>query len=335
MLRTRTFALLPIALLLACCASTPEPTPDPVAPTGPMACAPTFDGSNALAVVSAWSEGSTVHLCLGPPWPDDAESAAGTACMAFDATRGTYTQEVRATPPATPTLPRVEVADNVVRVCPRLDDADCRAVPIANVPAEAPIEAGDVSVNPRGDRLVVAVGAQELEERYAQVYDLDTTEQVARFKISEGSYLCQSPQWLGERLFIHANVCAGPGGVSWAVDPADGTHRFTVGANGAEINTYGAQPVHARGEVWGFLDAFAAEVVLQDVKTGESVAAVSLKGYFPKYTSPSSENTTALVPFGDGDLAVVLSDEAAGVVVILDGATGKILKEGRPTGCSR
>ena len=324
--------LLPLALLLflsAPCtppgANPPPPEPEPTANKADQPCVPPFGDDHPLAIIDVWHDAGKVHFCLGSPF-DDNEAGSAPLCYSFDPAADRYDESTPA--PKSGVTSIIKITGNTIEVCAS-PGAPCKNVLVEG--SGETIEPDDVSLEQSGTRLAVIVGADESEERWLHVYEVDSGKRSARFRASEGDYLCNSPQWLGTALAIHGNVCAGPGGLTWIVDPKSGDKKTTIGDK-EKVNTYGVNPVRAKGEVWAFLDAFAADLVLQDVQTGEVSGVLALSGFFPKHQGPSSENTSAAIALPNGQVAVVLSDEAAGIVIIVD-EKAKLVAEGRPRVC--
>jgi hypothetical protein len=174
------------------------------------------------------------------------------------------------------------------------------------------------AVNRRLGRLAVLTGAQESSDPFprVQLYDLKTGKLLRSRAMTferpakTSDYVCGDLRWLGDTLLISTNVCAGPGGQSWL---ARGRNLAPIGLLGSRrMNTYGARPVHVRGNQWAFLSAFSRELVVQDIVRGKVLRRINLKGVVEE----GDEDGDFLVALPGDRLAIVLGGRQLGDIVL-------------------
>ncbi|MEL6178140.1 MAG: alpha/beta hydrolase [Myxococcota bacterium] len=319
-----------LALLVLGCQTAPQPQPVPTpplpqpatepevqTPAQPTACIPTWGGSSEeLIAYSPWlpAEGG-----LGACWSDmDVDSPTWGVCAAIDLTSGAMSIPTQGPPPpgVSATFQRLEARR--LEVC--RPEKGCVTLALEG-------ELGTVEMwpqhhadwHPERDRVAVLTDVHEGASRpgFLELWDLNPPKRLARVSVSDNpDDLCGSVRWLGDVAGLFMNVCAGPGGSARFVDGATGKPLSSLAPG--DFNAYGTVPVHLSGDRWAFLEAFAAQIRVQNIRTGEG-QTLDLTTLIPDYSGADNEIQNHLVGLGDDTLALLVGGAGpdAGQVLVL------------------
>ena len=351
-----------LAVLAAACSSAPQHTSAPTT----TASAPSVDEAGATPEATTPEESKQLATCIPKGFHEFelnvrregrvltlCASSHKATCWTLDLDSERYD-----------TVPWVEPAPNPVRVERRekrwsvCDAGGCVEVvpPTLNSCDSSGHEI--VAFNDRRDRLAIASdtvcdgGNVDLK-----LYEVPSGRLLMRQIIADDETPCVGDLgFIGERLWMERNVCAGPGGTTyiydlkpWRLVAATYTRERDQYASptppgvallkeGEEINTYGAPPVriskervvlwdssggalqryHGATNTW---DAYVDLSVLErDPDTGDGVWG----GYGP--------GSAALVELGAGQVAVVLG-YPLGEVAVVDMLKGEVVQRVQPPTC--
>jgi hypothetical protein len=324
---TRTVATrgLPSLLaLLAGCGSgfagapvSPAPVAPAVAPVAPaVTAAPPCLPSGEPWLDASWYADGVAELCVG---------GESMSCFAFDlATRALSPVEAptdearvtRATPPGVERLDASALAAAGHRhtLCAP-GGAPCKEVALS----EGHVQWRSFSAD--GSMVVYSVAPSEDalapgRRRHAfVVFATATGRLLGRHVFKDDSLLCGGARFVGDLLLVSVDVCAGPGGEAWFMDPRSGRRLGDVGGEGP----FGAyQPsVWLREADVVVLEQTGTRLSVHDRRSGALLRVVDLvPGGLP--TEPYGNG---IFPLPGGDALVTLTGASVGTLLVIDGAS--------------
>lgn len=294
------------------------PVPEPAARIeaarpAPPACVPAGEAG-------VWFDGTAVELCV---WAPEA------TCFGFDPTTRALT--TRPAPTDAVRTARYAPAGVEVLDAEALATAGNRHTVCAPAGApckEVPLGEGRVrwrSFSEDGRMVVYSVGPSDDDVATARrlhrflVFATATGKLLKKHTYRNNSMLCGGARFVGDLLLVAVDVCAGPGGEAWFLNPKTGKHLGGVGGRGY----FGAyQPsVWLRETDIVLLEQGGKRVAVHDRKTGAFERIVAL---VPEDALPTEAYGSTLFPRPDGDALVTLSGESSGTVLRLDSAALKV-----------
>ena len=279
-------------------------------------------------VKSAWVEKGQLSYCL-LSW-DNVETRG---CWTVDPNSGEV--DTLSSSSTQPPPPSFETKNGGVEVCVL---GDCVLVALSTEARS--VDFTWFAINEKRTRLaLVGSNGGETHQRndFFEVYDVEKNVRMHYQKpLDDGfNYLCGSPQWLGDVLCLHTDVCAGPAGRSLLIDAESFERIGCVGCDEEEepfISTYGDGAIHLSGDDWIFLDAFGSPLYVVNVRSGEARLKIELTEYGTDDGYNENANEVAVLP--DRRIAVVLGGVNAGDVVLFDGSNGKLITHHKMPRCA-
>jgi hypothetical protein len=134
---------------------------------------------------------------------------------------------------------------------------------------------------------------------------------------------CGRVSWVGSRVLMIKSVCAGPGDNGSVFDPATNTVTAVIGGGGADdwFNLNGGGWVQVDGDWWAVNGEFGAEVLVQNLATGE------IRWRTPLGDNFYADQGVAFDVFPNGQLVVLVPGWGAANVAVLDPTSGAIVRQ--------
>ncbi|CAN5777809.1 hypothetical protein BH11MYX3_BH11MYX3_41790 [soil metagenome] len=309
-----TRGLVAILLLAACGASKPpasrateitaNPPPQPPRP----ACIQPPE-TNAV-VTRATGDAAKLAFCIG---------ATTEQCFSIDVEGGKL-ERLTAPPIAGPTGAHVETINPELKVC---TDGECKTLTPKVLPGIAALQA---TTNSAGTFAVVLLGDAAAGKGYAEVWDVVNGKRTASFKYARGEFKCGEVRMAGDSIVVNASTCGSPA-ARGALYSLKGKKIANVG--GKDFGTFGNALAHVEGATWGFLEENGNQLAIQDVAKGKVIKVIDITHLW----SPDGQKArdamgnpgeSALVPIGNGKLAVIAGAPSTGKVAIVDIASGDV-----------
>jgi hypothetical protein len=315
--------------LVAACGSTPAPAPSaPATPPPPP--------EPATEPVAAPSPGPAPCLPAGEPWLNAAWYAEGVvelclggesqSCFGFDlATRALTpvpapSDQARVDRALLPGVERLdaaalEAAGNRHSVCAS-DRGPCREVTLG----EGRVEWRSFSAD--GAMVVYSLTPSEPDAQIGRrghafvVFEVATGKLLKRHTFKDDSLICGGARFVGDLLFVAVDLCAGPAGVAWFMDPKTGRRLGDVGGPGPFGQYQPAVWLRERDVV--VLEQTGLRLSVHDRRTGAYLRTVTLATEGELATEPYGNG---LFPLPDGDALVTLTGESLATVLRVDGTT--------------
>jgi hypothetical protein len=313
-------ALLPLSFLALSCgtsqvASTPEPVapPEPVPP--PVVEAPVCLDPLAFSFPAIHVEGDTVEYCGG----------GDTVCVVYDLGTGALSR--REPPTEAVFLARsvrtdVELLDaEAIKSAGRTHElcapagSPCKTVKLGEGRAHWRSHSADGKLTVYSMEPDDEAPLDKSKMRFL-VFDRLTGRLIKTHVFQDGSLRCGGARFVGNLLLVAVDVCAGPGGEAWFMDPRTGRKLANVGGEGPFGQYDPAVWVHDK--IVAVLEQTGTRFALHDVETGA----------FLRFVEPFPMDELMPEPYGnglwmrpDGDALLTLTGEAVGVVLRIDGQT--------------
>ncbi len=288
---------------------TPEPSPEPLPEAAPV-CLPA-DGYG----LPSWLDGREVEVCV---------SSNEAVCLGYDLDTGTVT---RRTPPSdealTARLARqgFEILDaeliaqnkNTHTLCAP-SGSPCKDIQLGKGRANWRSQNADKSLT------VYSMGPTDADFSHIAshnflVFETATGKLIKKHTFRDASLRCGGAYFVDNFLVVAVDVCAGPGGNTWFLDPKSGKKIDEIGGE----NQFGAY----HPEVWVlddkilFLEQTGTRFAIHDRKSGKFQRIVDL--------SPDDELVQKTDPYGnqlwvlpDGDALITLTGESTGLMLRVD-----------------
>jgi hypothetical protein len=261
---------------------------------------PEVDG----VITRATGSGTKVAFCVG----------ATTECFALELGSGKLAR-LAEPPVAERGGARVEMINPELKVC---TGADCKTMTTKILPGMAAMHA---TTNAAGTVAVVLLGDAAAGKGYAEVWDVTSGKRTATFKYARG-----------DSIYLNASTCGSPA-ARGALYSLKGKKIANVG--GKDFGTFGTAAAPIEGTTWGFLEENGNQVAIQDVAKGKVTKVLDITHLW----SPDGQKTkdamgnpgeSALVPLGNGKLAVIAGAPSTGKVAVVDIASGEVTLTSAP-----
>lgn len=261
-------------------------------------------------VTRATGDASKLSFCIG---------ATTEQCFALDLVGGKLARLAEA-PVGDRRGAHVETINPELKVC---TGGDCKTLTPNILPGVAALHA---TTNDAGTIAVVLLGDAAAGKGYAEVWDVATGKRTATFKYTRGEFKCGEVRMAGDSIFLNASTCGSPA-ARGALYSLKGKKIANVG--GKDFGTFGNALAHVEGTTWGFLEENGNQLAIQDVAKGKVIKLIDITHLW----SPDGQKAkdamgnpgeSALVPLGNGKLAVIAGAPSTGKVAIVDVASGSV-----------
>lgn len=289
--------------------------------------------SKATAVTAAKLPAPSRPACITPPDVDSLIThATGDAthvefcvgvttdeCFALELGGGKLSR--LAEPPlANRTGARVEMINPELKVC---TGADCKTMTTKILPGMAALHA---TTNASGMIAVVLLGDAAAGKGYAEVWDVTTGKRTATFKYARGDFKCGEVHMTGDSIYLNASTCGSPA-ARGTLYSLKGKKIANVG--GKDFGTFGTAAAQVDGTTWAFLEENGNQVALQDVAKGKVTKLLDITHLWTPdgqkaKNAMGNPGESALVPLGNGKLAVIAGAPSTGKVAVVDIASGEV-----------
>lgn len=303
------------ALLLAACgASRPhaskatEITAHPPAQAAAPACIKPPE--TEATVTRAIGDASRLSFCIG---------STTEQCFSLDLAGGKL-DRLSKPPVADASGAHVETINPELKVC---TDGECKTLTPKVLPGIAALHA---TTNSTGTVAVVLLGDSAVGKGYAEVWDVVNGKRTATFKYARGEFKCGEVRMAGDSIVLNASTCGSPA-ARGTLYSLKGKKIANVG--GKDFGTFGNALAHIEGTTWGFLEENGNQLAIQDVAKGKVIKVIDVTHLW----SPDGQKAkdamgnpgeSALVPLGNGKLAVIAGAPSTGKVAIVDVTSGDV-----------
>ena len=289
--------------------------------------------SQATAVTANVPPGAARPACIQPPdvggmitrATGDAErvtfcvGASTEQCFALELGGGKL-ERLAEPPVAERGGARVEMINPELKVC---TGADCKTMTTKILPGMAAMHA---TTNAAGTVAVVLLGDAAAGKGYAEVWDVASGKRTATFKYARGDFKCGEVRMTGDAIFVNASTCGSPA-ARGALYSLKGKKIANVG--GKDFGTFGTAAAPIEGTTWAFLEENGSQVAIQDVAKGKVTKVLDITHLWTPdglkaRDAMGNPGESALVPLGNGKLAVIAGAPSTGKVAVVDIASGEV-----------
>ena len=220
----------------------------------------------------------------------------------------------------------VEMINPELKVC---TGADCKTMTTKILPGMAAMHA---TTNVAGTIAVVLLGDAEAGKGYAEVWDVTTAKRTATFKYARGDFKCGEVRMAGDSIYLNASTCGSPA-ARGALYSVKGKKIANVG--GKDFGTFGTAAAEIEGTTWGFLEENGNQIAIQDVVKGKVTKLLDITHLWSPdglkaKDAMGNPGESALVPLGNGKLAVIAGAPSTGKVAVVDIASGEVTLTAAP-----
>lgn len=261
-------------------------------------------------ITRATGEGTRVAFCVGK---------ATDQCFGLELLSGAL-RRLTEPPVVAHAGARIEMINPELKVC---TGADCKSITPKVLPGMAALHA---TTNADGSLAVVLLGDAAAGKGYAEIWDVAAGKRTATFKYARGEFKCGEVRMAGDAVYVNATTCGTPAARA-ALYTLKGKKIANVG--GKDFGTFGNALAPVEGTTWAFLEENGNQLAIQDVAKGKVIKTIDVTHLWSPDGKKAKDamgnpGESALVPLGNGRLAVIAGAPSTGKVAVVDVATGDV-----------